>query len=139
MGSPQSKLQIVRGGIKCGISTCYLPYTIYFWRPLLGPRLHIHLVYIRVLFCDCTLGDWDPLPRPDLKTIRSQCVFGYHWRFGEKSRSGFYYITAGIALFFKCCFLSGCRCVTELAGEEEDASQAVLRGAMGHPLDAPQV
>lgn len=30
-------------------------------------------------------------------------------------------------------------CVTKLGDREEDASQAVLGGAMGHPSDAPKV
>lgn len=43
----------------------------------------------------------------------------------------------------KCCSLSAhalqCDCVTKLGDKEEDASQAVLGGAMGHPSDAPKV
>lgn len=42
-----------------------------------------------------------------------------------------------------CCCFSGCdlqlHCVTELGDWGEDATQAIFRGAVGPPLDAPQV
>lgn len=42
-----------------------------------------------------------------------------------------------VLIFFR--LHSQLHCITELRDQEEDASQAILRGAMGHPPDASEV